>query len=94
MSTWDGDLLTRAVLDAHASHYRLTVAPSMRALKISIHPRIPLQDTDGSPRGEGHPTMEEAVAIFGRYGRARNDLIERMGKGAGLAAALEVSRED
>ena len=90
MSTWDGDLLTRAVLDAHTSRYRLTVAPSMRALKISIHPRIPLQETDGAPRGDGHPTMAEAVAIFGRYGRARNDLIERLGKGSDLASALEV----
>lgn len=90
MSTWDGDMLTRAVLDAHEARYRLTVAPSMRMLKISIHPRIPLQETSGSPRGEGHPTMEEAVAIFGRYGRTRNDLIERMGKGSTLAAALEV----
>ncbi len=90
MSTWDGDMLTRAVLYAHEARYRLTVAPSMRALKLSIHPRLPLQQTDHAPRGEGHPTVEEALAIYSRYGRERNDFIERLGGGESLASALEV----
>ena len=85
LATWDMDHLTRLVLLAHECRYRVEISPSMRALKVAISARIPLQETDRAPRSDGHPTLEEARAIFASDDPHR--LIESLGAGNRLPEA-------
>tara|TARA_R110000868_G_scaffold129642_2_gene338718 strand:+ start:945 stop:1316 length:372 start_codon:yes stop_codon:yes gene_type:complete len=62
LSTWDNDMLTRAVFMAHDRLFRLEISPIRGAkLLIAIHPRLALSDAVDMPIMLGHPSLSEAV---------------------------------
>jgi hypothetical protein len=64
MSTWDSDMLTRAVFLAHDRCMRLEVTAAGGYLRLAIHQRVRRAEAGDLPIMHGHPTLEEAVSFW------------------------------
>jgi hypothetical protein len=63
-STWDYDELTRLVFFAHDFGVRVEILPGQPGkVAIAAWKRVRLEEAGDSPIVEGHPTLEQAVAM-------------------------------
>lgn len=65
LSTWDDSFLTRLVLYAHERAVRVEIQScNFQRMRVSAWKRAPLESAGGQPLMTGHPSIEQALALF------------------------------